>query len=153
MLDLDADDVTGPPGMFPFFVKRSAEVLAPFIYTVFCRLHRLGSFSTFWRYSNDTPIPKGPSSSSVENYRSNSITPVLSEVFGRLVSVCVGRFMDCSGVLPTTLFAYRKGLGSCDGFMDFFVRPLHCKVYLAWICMRHGLCSLTSDQPLIESTL
>ena len=28
---------------------------------------------------------------------------------GRLV-----RFMECSGVLPTTLFVYRKGLGTCD---------------------------------------
>ena len=28
------------------------------------------------------------------------------------MSVHLGRFMECSGVLP--LFAYRKGLGTCD---------------------------------------
>ena len=32
----------------------------------------------------------------------------------RLVLVRLGRFMECSGVLPTTQFAYRKGLGTCD---------------------------------------
>ena len=61
-----------------------------------------------------TPIPKGPPSSSVANYRPISITSVLSKVFERLVSVRLGRFMECSGVLPTTQFAYRKSLGTCD---------------------------------------
>ena len=37
-----------------------------------------------------------------------------SKVFERLISVSLGRFMECSGVLPTTQFAYRKGLGTCD---------------------------------------
>ena len=38
----------------------------------------------------------------------------LSNVFGRLVSVRVGRFMERSDLLPTTQFAYRKGMGTCD---------------------------------------
>ena len=42
-----------------------------------------------------------------------SITSVLSKVFERLVSDRLGRFMERSGVLPTTQFAYRKGLGTC----------------------------------------
>ena len=36
-----------------------------------------------------------------------SITSVLSKVFERLVSVRHGRFMEHSGVLTTTQFAYR----------------------------------------------
>ena len=35
-------------------------------------------------------------------------------MFERLVSVRLGRFMERSPVLPTTQFAYRKGLGTCD---------------------------------------
>ena len=81
---------------------------------VFRRLLRLGSFPACWRQANVTPIPKGPSSSSVENYRSISITPVLSKVFERLVAVRLGRFMEHCVMLPTTQFAYRKGLGTCD---------------------------------------
>ena len=61
-----------------------------------------------------TPIPKGSPSSSVANYRPISITSVLSKVFERLVSVCLGRFMERSGVFPTTQFVYRNGLGTCD---------------------------------------
>ena len=30
------------------------------------------------------------------------------------MSVRLIRFIECSGVLPTTKFAYRKGLGTCD---------------------------------------
>ena len=42
---------------------------------------------------------------------------VLSKVFERLESVRLGRFMERSGVLPTTQFAYRKGLGTCDALL------------------------------------
>ena len=33
------------------------------------------------------------------------------------MSVRVGRFMESNGVLPTTQFAYRKGLGTCDALL------------------------------------
>ena len=90
------------------------DVQAPLLSVVFRRLLRPGSFHACWRHANVTPIPKGPSSSSVSKYRKMSITPVLSKVFERLVAVRLGRFMEHSGVLPTTQFAYRKSLGTCD---------------------------------------
>ena len=31
--------------------------------------------------------------------------------------VRLGRFMECSGVFPTTQFAYRRGLGTCDALL------------------------------------
>ena len=40
-----------------------------------------------------------------------------SKVFERLVSVRLGRFMERSGVLPTTQYAYRKGLDACDALL------------------------------------
>ena len=66
---------------------------------------------------NVTPILKGPPSSSVTNDRPISMTSVLSKVFERLVSVRLGRFMECCGVLPTTQFAFRKSLGTCDALL------------------------------------
>ena len=33
------------------------------------------------------------------------------------MSVRLGRFIERSGVLPTTQFAYRKGLGTCDALL------------------------------------
>ena len=84
---------------------------------MFQRLVCLGSFSACWRWANVSPIPKGKPSSSVANYRPISITSVLSKVFERLVWVRFGRFMERSGVLPTTQFAYQKGLGTCDALL------------------------------------
>ena len=76
-----------PLGMFPVFLKRTAHVLAPRLSVVLRRPVCLGSFPACWRQANVTPISKGPPSSSVANYRSISITSVLSKVFERLVSV------------------------------------------------------------------
>ena len=80
---------------------------------MFWQLVRLGSFPACWRRANVTQILKGPPSSTVANYRQISITSVLS-VFGHLVSVNLGRFMECNGVLSTTQFAYQKHLGKFD---------------------------------------
>ena len=85
LLDLDPYGGTDPLGMFPLFLKRTADVIAPRLSVVFRRLVRLGSFPACWRQANVTPIPKVPPSSSVENYRPISITSVLSKVCERLV--------------------------------------------------------------------
>ena len=42
---------------------------------------------------------------------------LLSKVFERLVSVRLERFMERSLVLPTTQFAYRKSLCTCDALL------------------------------------
>ena len=123
LLYLDPYDGTHPLGMFPLFLKRTADVMAPRLSVVFRRLVRLGRFPASWRQANLTPIPKGSPSSSVANYRPISITSVLSKVFERLVSVRLGRFVEHSGVLPTTQFAYRKGLGTCDALLCVFHVP------------------------------
>ena len=81
LLDLDPFGGTDPLGMFPLFLKRMADVLAPGLSVVFRQLLHLCSFSACWRQANVIPIPKGPSSSSVANYRQISRTPVLSKVF------------------------------------------------------------------------
>ena len=114
LLDLDPYGGTDQFGMFPLFLKRTADVMAPRLSVVFWQLVRLCSFMAWCRQANGSPILKGPPSSSVANYRPISMTSVLSMVFERLVSVHLGRFMECSGVLPTTLFSYRKGPGTCD---------------------------------------
>ena len=51
------------------------------------------------------------------NYQPISITSVLSKVFELLVSVHLGRIMECNSVHPTTQFAYQKGLGICDALL------------------------------------
>ena len=65
LLDLDPYGGSDPFGMFPHFLKRTADVLAPHLSVVFRRLVRLGSFPASWRQANVTHIPKGPPSSSV----------------------------------------------------------------------------------------
>ena len=117
LLDFNLYGGTDQLGMLPPFLKRTADAMVPRLSVVFRRLVRLGSFPACWRQANITPIPKGPPSSSVANYRPISITSVLSKVFERRVSVRLGRFMERSGVLPTTQFAYRKGLGTCEALL------------------------------------
>ena len=149
LLDLDRYGGTDPSVMFPLFLKGTANVLVRRLCVVFWQLVRLGSFPACWIQTNIAPIPKGPPSSSVSNYRPISITLVLSKVLKRLVSVRLGRFMELSGVLPTTQFAYRRGLATCDALCAC---RIHCKLH--WRLGRKlGSYRLISAQTLIGSTI
>ena len=77
LLDFDPYGGSDLFGMFPLFLKRTADVLAPHLSVVFRQLVRLGSFLACWRQANITPITKGPPSSSVANYRPISITSMI----------------------------------------------------------------------------
>ena len=112
---------------------------------MFRRLVRLGSsFPDCWRQANVIPIKKDPPSSSVANYRPISTTSVLSEVFERLVSVRLGRFMELCGALPTTQFAYRRGLATCHA--------LFCVSHTLQMALDSGQ-EASIVQPLIGSTI
>ena len=56
LLDLDPCGGTDTLGMFPLFLKRTADILAPRLSVVFRRLLRPGSFPACWRQANVTPI-------------------------------------------------------------------------------------------------
>ena len=68
LLDLDPYGGSYPLGMFPLFLKRTADVLAPRLIVVFRQLVCLCSFATCFRQANVNSIPNGPESSSVANY-------------------------------------------------------------------------------------
>ena len=58
------------------------------------------------------------------------LTPILSKVFERLVSVRLGRFMEGRGVLPTIQFAY---IGKVLALvMSFFVWHTPYRVLWRW---------------------
>ena len=58
LLDLDSYGDNDPLGMFPFFQKRTAVVLAPRLAVVLRRLLRLGSFPFCWRVANVTQFQR-----------------------------------------------------------------------------------------------
>ena len=102
LLDLDPNGGVDVSGCFPmFFFQRTASVLAPKLSHLFRRLLHCGLFPLEWRFADVTPIPKGPLSAFVCNYRPISITPVLSKVFERLTSLRFGHFLEKSGVLSS----------------------------------------------------
>ena len=119
LLNLDSHGGIDPNGIFPIFLKKTADFIAPKIATIFRKLVRLGSFASVWRMGNIAALPKGLSpSSSPSEYRPISITPVLSKVFEKLLSKRLCRFVDDNNLLPTLQFGFRKGLGTCDALLS-----------------------------------
>ena len=148
LLDLDPYGGSDPLGMFSLFLTRPADVLAPRLSVVFRRLVRLGSFPASWRQDNVTPIPNGPPSSSVANYRQISITSVLD--LRCLSAWCRFALDDLWNAVvcfqPPSLLIGKIPV------MRFCACLIPCKVHWrdGW---RLGSCKLISAQPLIGSTI
>ena len=68
LLDLDTYGGVDPLGVFPLFLKKVADIIAPKLGIIFRRLIRLGSFPECWRSANITVIPKGAPTPDRENY-------------------------------------------------------------------------------------
>ena len=99
-----------PLGVLKLFRKKVADIIAPKLCIIFCRLICLGLLEP----ANVTAIPKGAPSPDRDNYQPISITPTLSNVYEKLVSHKLLRFCEKYGLLPAAQFAYRKGLGCTD---------------------------------------
>ena len=149
LLDLDPYGSTDPLGMFPLFLKRTADVMAPRLSVVFRRLVRLGSFRACWRQGNVTPIPKGPPSSSVGNYRPISITSVLYMVCERQCRFVLDDLWNSVVCFqPHSLLIGEVWVP----VMHFCACPIHCRVH--WrVGRRLGSCRLISVLPLIGLTI
>ena len=85
---------------------------------VFRRLFQEGLFPSNWCCADKAPNPEGPMSSLLSGFRPISITPVLSKMFERLISVHFGRFVERAGVFPEHQYSFRKGLDTCDALLD-----------------------------------
>ena len=59
LLDLDTYGRVNPLGVFPVFLKKVADIIAPKLSIIFRRLIRLGSIPECWRSDNVTVVPKG----------------------------------------------------------------------------------------------
>ena len=117
--DLDSYGGVDPNGVFPLFLKKSANFLAPKLSVIFRNLIRTGDFPSAWRTANVTPIPKtSPPSIHPENYRPISITPCISKVYEKIICDRLMRYVEGKHLLPDGQFAYRKGLGSCDALLS-----------------------------------
>ena len=149
LLNLDPYGGTDPLGMFPLFLKRTADVMAPRLSVVFRRLVRMGSFPPCRRQANVTPIRKIPPSSYVANYRPISIISVCLRCLSAwclFVLAYLGNAME--SFQPPSLLIRNVWVP----VMHICTCPIHCKVH--WREDRRlGSCRLISVQPSIGLTL
>ena len=92
--------------MFPLFLKIVTDFIAPKLSIIFRGLISPGSFPECWQSANVTTIPKGAPSPDIENYCPISITPILSEVYEKLVSHKLSSFCENNDFLAAAQFAY-----------------------------------------------
>ena len=108
--DLDHYGGNHSDGMLLLFYKQVVRELAPKLAVFFKHLVTGGSLPACWRLADVVSVPNRSPSSDVEDYRSISITPLLSKVFEIIVAEKLSNFLDSYCLLPPSQFLYRRGL-------------------------------------------
>ena len=90
IISLDVNKASGPDGISPIMLKRTAHSIAPSLTALFNISIRLGQFPELWKTSSVVPIPKSSSHKEASNYRPISLLSLLSKLierhFHRLIS-------------------------------------------------------------------
>ena len=149
MLDLDPYGGTDPLGMFPLFLKSTADVMAPRFSIVFRRLVRLGNFPACWRQANVTQFRKAHRPLLLpitDQFPEHQYCLRCLSAWCRFVVDDLWNTVLC--FQPPSLLIGKVWIP----VMHLCACPIHCRVH--WrVGRRLGSCKLTSVQPLIGSTI
>ena len=105
LLDLYTCGGVDAQGVFPLFLQKVTDIIAPKLSIIFRKLISLGQFPAGWRSANVTAISKYAPSPDGESYWPILMTPILSKVYEKLVPHKLPSFWEKYGLLPNAQFA------------------------------------------------
>lgn len=85
LVTLDVTKGSGPDGLPPSFLKKTADSICIPLHIIFNKCLRHGTFPCAWKCAFITPVYKSGDRSNIENYRPISILSTLSKLFESLV--------------------------------------------------------------------
>ena len=100
---------TGSDGIPGYLLKCCADILAASVATLFNASLVNGTVPTAFKLAHVIPLFKAGDPSIPTNFRPVSLLPILSKLLEKVVQKKLAQFLDISGTLPTTQFAFRAG--------------------------------------------
>ena len=115
---LDSWGGEDPDGFIPLIFKKMSSVLSPKLSRVYRHLFKNSLFLDKRKIGNIAPVPKGALSADSNNYRPIIILPVMFKVAEKLIFKPLYKYLEANAYLPSSQYAYRKKLGTCDALLD-----------------------------------
>ena len=115
---LDSWGGEDPDGFIPLIFKKMSSVLSPKLSRIYRHLFKNSLFPDERKIGNIAPVPKGALSADSNNYRPITILPVMSKVAEKLIFKPLYKYLEANEYLPSSQYAYRKKLGTCDALLD-----------------------------------
>lgn len=104
---IDPDKATGPDGLPGRILRQCASELAAPLAIFARRMVADGAWPELWREHWIHPLYKKGATSNSKNYRGVHLTPVLSKILERIISVVFVPFLDKAGIYGRSQWAFR----------------------------------------------
>lgn len=100
------------------FIKLSKYILIPVICYIFNLCFEKGIFPTVFKMAIVTPVHKGGSRDSVDNYRPISVLPVLSKIMEKLINNRLKKFLADNHLISKNQYGFRTGVSTEDAVLN-----------------------------------
>ena len=84
-VNLDSKKASGPDGISARMIKETASSTTPVLTRLFNQSIQTGELPLAWKSSNIVPIPKGPNSDELSNYRPISLLSIISKALEKII--------------------------------------------------------------------
>ena len=105
-------------GFIPPIFKKMSSVLSPKLSRIYRHLFKNSLFPDERKIGNIAPVPEDALSADSNNYRPITILLVMSKVAEKLIFKPLYKYLEANAYLPSSQYAYRKKLGTCDALLD-----------------------------------
>ena len=119
LLRLRKDKPRGPSPIPPWALIDSAHIVAPVLTLIFNKAIMQCKFPKALKLADITPVHKKGDPQDPMNYRPISVTPILSNLFEKLLFRQLSKYLNDNNVLSQTQFGFRKSRSTKDNLLYF----------------------------------
>ena len=123
LLNINPHKACGPDQIHGRVLKETADVIAPFLQTLFQSSLDSGVIPDDWRSANITPIFKQGDRQQPSNYRPISLTSIVSKLFEQIINSNIMKHLETNNILTDHQYGFRHSR-SCETLLITLLHDL-----------------------------
>ncbi|XP_077969489.1 uncharacterized protein LOC144424244 [Styela clava] len=121
---ININKAIGPDNIPLKFIKFTADIISPYLASLFSLCIKNGIFPSIFKIARVTPLHKAGDRKVLSNYRPISVLSSISKIFERLIYTRLKLFFDKHNVISDYQFGFREGCSTTHAVLDIMTSAM-----------------------------